>query len=53
MNDIMESIIRKRDIIFYDDTEENQRNRIYGEVSHSKVKQHLRRLWIVYKCVYR
>ena len=53
MNDIMESIIKKTRYHFYDDTEENQRNRIYGEVSHCKVKQHLRQLWIVYKCVYR
>ncbi len=53
MNDIMESIIKKTRCHFYDDTEEGKRNRIYGEVSHSKVKQHLRRLWIAYKCVYR
>ena len=52
MNDIMESII-KNEMSFYDDTEEDQRNRIYGEVSHCKVKQHLRQLWIIYKCVYR
>ncbi|HFL5242656.1 TPA: hypothetical protein ACG36O_000474 [Escherichia coli] len=42
MNDIMESIIKKTRYHFYDDTEEDQRNRIYGEVSHCKVKQHLR-----------
>ena len=53
MNDIMESIIKKTRYHFYDDTEEDQRNRIYGEVSHCKVKQHLRQPWIIYKCVYR
>ena len=52
-NDIMESIIKKTRYHFYDDSEEGKRNRIYGEVSHSKVKQHLRQLWIIYKCVYR
>lgn len=26
--------------------------RITGSVNYVKVKQHLRQLWIVYKCVY-
>ena len=37
MNDIMESIIRKRDIIFMMTHEETKGIGFYGEVSHSKV----------------
>ncbi|WP_137486736.1 hypothetical protein, partial [Escherichia coli] len=51
MNDIMESIIKKTRCHFYDDTEEDQRNRIYGKVSPCKVKQNLRQLWIKLKLV--
>ncbi|EPG5005464.1 hypothetical protein NAK66_005504 [Klebsiella oxytoca] len=53
MNDIMESIIKKTRYHFFDDTDECRMNRVSGEVSYSKVKQHLRRLWVAYKFVYR
>jgi len=53
MNDIMESIIKKTRYHFYDETDKGKMNRVSGEVSYSKVKQHLRRLWSVYKYVYR
>ncbi|WP_333009800.1 hypothetical protein [Kluyvera sichuanensis] len=53
MNDIMENVIKIIRYRFYDETDEGRMNRVSGEVSYSKVKQHLRRLWIIYKCVYR
>lgn len=53
MNDIMGNVIKKTRYHFYDETDEGRMNRVSGEVSYSKVKQHLRQLWIVYKCVYR
>ncbi len=31
----------------------NKKGTVSGSVNYAKVKQHLRQLWIVFKCVYR
>ncbi|MEH4152492.1 hypothetical protein POX68_22865 [Klebsiella pneumoniae] len=53
MNELIENIIEKAKNIFYASEDEQKAERISGSVSYVKVKQHLRQLWIVYKCVYR
>ncbi|HBM2984819.1 TPA: hypothetical protein LVL87_002387 [Klebsiella oxytoca] len=53
MNEVIEHIIVKTKNIFYGTEGEQKSERISGSVNYVKVKQHLRQLWIVYKCVYR
>ncbi|CBG88812.1 hypothetical protein [Citrobacter rodentium] len=53
MNEVIENIIEKTKNIFYGTGGEQKTERISGSVNYVKVKQHLRQLWIVYKCVYR
>lgn len=53
MNEVIENIIEKTKFCFYGAEGEQKAERISGSVNYVKVKQHLRRLWIIYKCVYR
>nr|WP_224256881.1 hypothetical protein [Klebsiella oxytoca] len=53
MNEVIENIIDKTKNSFYGIEGEQKAERISGSVNYVKVKQHLRRLWIIYKCVYR
>ncbi|EPK6332396.1 MULTISPECIES: hypothetical protein [Klebsiella pneumoniae complex] len=53
MNKVIENIIEKTKVFFYGAEGEQKAGRISGSVNYVKVKQHLRRLWIIYKCVYR
>lgn len=53
MNEVIENIIDKTKNSFYGIGGEQKAERISGSVNYVKVKQHLRRLWIIYKCVYR
>ena len=53
MNELIENIIEKAKNIFYVSEDEQKAERISGSVNYVKVKQHLRQLWIVFKCVYR
>ncbi|EDV1503197.1 hypothetical protein ZQ34_000984 [Salmonella enterica subsp. salamae] len=53
MNEVIEHIIEKTKNIFYGTEGEQKAEWISGSVNYVKVKQHLRQLWIVYKCVYR
>ncbi|EAQ7293193.1 hypothetical protein CRQ46_06475 [Salmonella enterica] len=53
MNEVIENIIEKTKVHFYGTEGEQEKDRISGSVNYAKVKQHLRQLWIVYKCVYR
>ncbi|EAB9742142.1 hypothetical protein OD218_004578 [Salmonella enterica] len=53
MNEVIENIIEKTKVYFYGTEGEQKAERISGSVNYVKVKQHLRQLWIVYKCVYR
>ncbi|MFP5735348.1 MULTISPECIES: hypothetical protein [Salmonella] len=53
MNEVIEDIIEKTKVRFYGAEGELKAERISGSVNYAKVKQHLRQLWIVYKCVYR
>ncbi|EHA8896513.1 hypothetical protein JHW15_002830 [Salmonella enterica subsp. enterica] len=53
MNEVIENIIGKTKIRFYGAEGELKAEWISGSVNYVKVKQHLRRLWIIYKCVYR
>ncbi|WP_316435766.1 hypothetical protein [Klebsiella pasteurii] len=53
MNEVIENIIEKTKESFYGTEGEQKAKRISGSVNYVKVKQHLRQLWIVYKCVYR
>ena len=53
MNVVIENIIEKTKVCFYGGEGEQKAERISGSVNYVKVKQHLRRLWFVYKCVYR
>lgn len=53
MNEVIENIIKKTKCRFYGIEGEQKAERISGNVNYAKVKQHLRQLWIVYKCVYR
>ncbi|EDV5021438.1 MULTISPECIES: hypothetical protein [Enterobacteriaceae] len=53
MNEVIENIIEKTKSSFYGTEGEQKAERISGSVNYVKVKQHLRRLWFVYKCVYR
>ncbi|EHN8808668.1 hypothetical protein QFX71_003737 [Citrobacter amalonaticus] len=53
MNEVIENIIEKTKVCFYGAEGEQEVERISGSVNYAKVKQHLRQLWIVYKCVYR
>lgn len=53
MNEVIEHIIEKTKNCFYGVEGEQKTERISGSVNYVKVKQHLRRLWIIYKCVYR
>ncbi|HAV0411204.1 TPA: hypothetical protein JFW75_000947 [Salmonella enterica] len=53
MNEVIERIIEKTKNSFYGTEGEQKAERISGNVNYVKVKQHLRQLWIVYKCVYR
>ncbi|EDV3055039.1 hypothetical protein HU71_004556 [Salmonella enterica subsp. enterica] len=53
MNEVIENIIRETKVRFYGAEGEQEKDRISGSVKYAKVKQHLRQLWIVYKCVYR
>lgn len=53
MNEVIENIIQKTKNRFYGAEGEQEAERISGSVNYVKVKQNLRQLWIVYKCVYR
>jgi hypothetical protein len=53
MNEVIENIIEKTKVHFYGAKGEQEIQRISGSVNYVKVKQHLRRLWIIYECVYR
>ncbi|EDK1589463.1 hypothetical protein AH783_24805 [Salmonella enterica subsp. enterica serovar Rubislaw] len=53
MNEVIENIIDKTKNTFYGTEGEQKAERISGSVNYVKVKQHLRRLWFVYKYVYR
>ncbi|HDX8711869.1 TPA: hypothetical protein RQO21_004330 [Klebsiella michiganensis] len=53
MNEVIENIIEKTKVCFYGAESEQKAERISGSVNYVKVKQHLHRLWIIYKCVYR
>ncbi|EBX1354007.1 hypothetical protein DQ806_13135 [Salmonella enterica subsp. enterica serovar Okatie] len=53
MKEVIENIIEKTKVCFYGAEGEQKAERISGSVNYVKVKQHLRRLWIIYKCVYR
>lgn len=53
MNVVIENIIEKTKVCFYGGEGEQKAERISGSVNYVKVKQHLRRLWFVYKCVCR
>lgn len=53
MNEVIENIIDKTKSRFYGAEGEQKKERISGSVNYAKVKQHLRQLWIVFKCVYR
>lgn len=53
MNELIENIIGKTKNSFYASEDKQKAERISGSVNYVKVKQHLRQLWIVYKCVYR
>ncbi|EAO2688167.1 hypothetical protein E2X65_24225 [Salmonella enterica] len=53
MNEVIENIIQKTKVRFYGAEGEQKAERISGSVNYVKVKQHLRRLWIAYKFVYR
>ncbi|MDM3521981.1 hypothetical protein OGW13_18935 [Citrobacter sp. Ca225] len=53
MNEVIEHIIGKTKNSFYGTEDEQKAERISGSVNYVKVKQHLRQIWIVYKCVYR
>lgn len=53
MNEVIENIIDKTKLRFYGAEGEQKAKRISGSVNYVKVKQHLRRLWFVYRCVYR
>ena len=53
MNEVIENIIEKTKVCFYGAEGEQKKERISGSVNYAKVKQHLRQLWIVFKCVYR
>lgn len=53
MNEVIENIIEKTKACFYGAEGGQEVERISGSVNYAKVKQHLRQLWIVYKCVYR
>lgn len=53
MNELIENIIDKTKIRFYGTEDGHKAERISGSVNYAKVKQHLRQLWIIYKCVYR
>lgn len=53
MNEVIENIIEKTKVCFYGAEGEQEVERISGSVNYAKVKQHLRQLRIVYKCVYR
>lgn len=53
MNEVIENIIDKTKNSFYASEDEQKAERISVSVNYVKVKQHLRQLWIVYKCVYR
>ncbi|EEC0303674.1 hypothetical protein KV686_003620 [Salmonella enterica] len=53
MNEVIENIIEKTKIHSYGTEGEQEAERISGSINYVKVKQHLRQLWIVYKCVYR
>ncbi|HDX8600569.1 TPA: hypothetical protein RQO23_003370 [Klebsiella oxytoca] len=53
MNEVIENIIEKTKKSFYGTEGEQKEERSFGSVNYVKVKQHFRRLWIVYKCVYR
>ncbi|HDC2125795.1 TPA: hypothetical protein O7X39_004444 [Salmonella enterica] len=53
MNEVIENIIQKTKVRFYGAEGEQKVERISGNVNYAKVKQHLRQLWIIYKCVYR
>lgn len=50
---MIENIIKKTKNSFYGAEGEQKAERISGGVNYAKVKQHLRQLWIIYKCVYR
>ncbi|ORT75039.1 MULTISPECIES: hypothetical protein [Citrobacter] len=52
MNEVIENTIEKIKVHFYGAEGEQKAERITGSVNYVKVKQHLRQLWIVYKCVY-
>lgn len=53
MNEVIENIIKETKSSFYGAEGEQKVERISGSFNYVKVKQHLRQLWIVYKCVYR
>lgn len=53
MNKVIENIIEKTKVCFYGAEGEQKAGRVSGSVNYVKVKQHLRRLLIIYKCVYR
>ncbi|EKJ58536.1 hypothetical protein [Escherichia coli] len=53
MNEVIENIIQITKVRFYGAEGEQKAERISGSVNYARVKQHLRQLWIVYKCVYR
>lgn len=53
MNEVIENIIEKTKVYFYGTEGEKKAERISGSINYVKVKQHLRRVWFVYKCVYR
>lgn len=53
MNEVIEHIIEKTEVRFYGAEGEQKAKQISGSVNYVKVKQHLHRLWIIYKCVYR
>lgn len=53
MNEVIENIVGKTKVRFYGAGGEQKAERISGSVNYVKVKQHLRRLCIIYKCIYR
>ncbi|OKB31286.1 hypothetical protein A9F10_25025 [Klebsiella pneumoniae] len=53
MNEVIEKYYRENKGPFFMGLKGEQKaERITGSVNYVKVKQHLRQLWIVYKCVY-
>ena len=53
MNEMIENIIEKTKVFFYGAEGDQNAERSSGSVNYVKVKQHLRRLCIIYKCIYR